>query len=124
MASVQLDRLFMSLADDPAQQVTCYSSDWSDVRATTGEVRTYAGGRRRVVTRAGTARTLGFTARLLAPADVLTLDGWRGRVVLVRDSRGRKVYGVYLSVPTTDRRDRGGQDVALTVESVDYDEAV
>lgn len=124
MASVTLDRVWLSLASDPSQSVSFFSADAEDERQVPGEVRVYAAGRLRVVTRPGRAQTLSRTARKLTPAQVRTLDGWSGSVLLFRDVWGRKLYGTFFSVAVRDYKDRSGQDLAFTFQQVTVSEAV
>ncbi len=124
MASVSLDRVFLSLASDPSQVVAAFSSDAADVQEKPGEVRRMANGRLRVVSRAGTARTIGRTLRTLPPADVETVRSWAGSVVLFRDVMGRKVFGAYFVIDVMDAKDRSGQDVKLELSQVSFSEAV
>lgn len=124
MATVVLERPVLSLASDLTQQVTAYTSDRSEQIVVPGEVRRMANGRLRVVSRAGTATTLGVTFRHLTPAQVTLLRSWAGRTVLFRDVWGRKLYGAYFTVDVQDYRDRLAQDCKLTLSEVTYSEAV
>lgn len=124
MASVTLDRAFLSLAADPSKYVRVVTSDRAEVQAAPGEVRRMANGRLRVVSRAGNARTVGATLRTLSAADVATVRSWLGSVVLFRDVWGRKVYGAFFEVDVVDAKDRSGQDVKLTLAEVTFSEAV
>lgn len=124
MASVTLSRVWINLASDMSQSVSARSNGRSDVRSVAGQVRTYSGGRRRVVTRAGTQQTVGATLVLLTAMQVSTLESWRGALVLFRDSFGRKVWGTFLAVPVTDNLDDSTFNVALVLESITHSEAV
>lgn len=124
MASVTLDRCFLALASDTENQLSAFSSDRSEAQAQPGEVRRMAGGRLRVVTRAGTARAIGVTLRQLTPAQVQQVRDWLGSVVLFRDVWGRKMYGAYFDLDVVDAKDRLGQDVKLTLSEVTFSEAV
>jgi len=124
MATVTLDRVFLSLAADLTSVVAAFSSDRSEVLAAPGEVRRMANGRLRTVTRAGTARTLGVTLRNLTPAQVVLVRSWVARTVLFRDVWGRKVYGAFFAIDVSDYADRSAQDVAFTLSEVTVSEAV
>lgn len=124
MASVVLDRAWLSLASDPSVTVSFFTSDREDSRASQGEVRRYANGRLRVVARAGSAQTLQVTARNLTAAQVSQIDAWRGRVVLFRDVWGRKLYGAFFTMAVADYTDRSGQDVSFALSQVTFSEAV
>ncbi len=81
-----------------------------------------AGGRFRAVGTLGVRRTQAFAIRDLSYADILTLEEWIGQTVLVRDNRGRRMFGVYWSVPSTDGMNANYYDVALDVTEVTYEE--
>ena len=121
--SVTLTRCWLSLAATPATSTTFASFSRSDVRTTQGSVRMYANGRKRSVSRVGTATALGVTAVNLPPAQVALIDSWRGQVVLFRDIWGRRVFGVFYTVTVTDLLG-SGQDVAFSLSEVDVVEAV
>ncbi len=91
-------------------------------RAGEGETRRMAGGRFRAVGTLGVRRTQAFAMRDLSLDDIETLELWIGQTVLVRDNRGRRMFGVYWSVPTTDRKDPNYYDVQLDVTEVTYEE--
>ncbi len=83
MAVVNLETAWVNLASDLSQNLALWSADWSDERAVVGEVRTYAGGRRRVVSRVGTRRDLTVTFPAITSAQLETLVGWAGQVILL-----------------------------------------
>ena len=124
MATVTLDRCWLSLASSPSTSTGFWTTARTDSRVTAGQVRRYANGRDRVITQAGTSTTLGVTARNLTPAQVALIDSWRGAVVLFRDLWGRKLYCTFFTVTVMDYQDRGGQDVALSLTQVSFSEAV
>lgn len=124
MASITLDRVWLSLASDPALSVAAFTTGRSEVLAVPGEVRRMANGRLRTVTRAGSSSQLGVTFRNLTPAQTSTLRSWAGLTVLFRDVWGRKMYGAFFDGDIEDYRDRSGQDVKLTLSQVTWSEAV
>jgi hypothetical protein len=124
MAQVTLDRLWLSDAADPADAVAFFTTGRSDSRDTAGDVRVYANGRLRVVTTGARQQTLGVTLRLVDPVALARLEGWRGRVLLLRDAWGRKLYGTYFRLTVDDYKDRSGHDVQLTFQQVSHSEAV
>lgn len=124
MASVTLDRVHLSLADDLTSSVAAFSSGRSEVLSVPGSVRRMANGRLRVVSRAGSSSEIGATLRNLSPTQVALLRSWVGRTVLFRDVWGRKVWGAFFSVNVTDYKDRLAQDVELSISEVTYSEAV
>ena len=84
-----------------------------------GQVRTYAGGRLRLVTTAGVARTAAVTRD-----QINWLQSVVGQTVLVRDDRGRKIWGTFLTPKVTENQHNGNGDVTLTINEITYSEAV
>lgn len=70
---------------------------------TSVEVRRYANGRTRLVTRAGQPQSMQVSLPLLTRTQVRWLTERAGKVLLVRDPTGRRFYGVF-STPTFDER--------------------
>lgn len=125
MASVNLDRVWLALASDPDTGLSFRSIGKTDSTSTPGDVRRYSNGRLRLIRRPGPAQTIGVTARLLTREQTELLQDLAGQVVLLRDNRGRKLYGVYLTVDVDDLKARAaGQDVTLQIQQVTYSEAV
>lgn len=124
MASVALTQMWLHDAADPS---TAYAFEVADLRVDTAkkvDVRPYANGRYRVITRPGTQRTLSCTVQLATRSDVEVLEGWVGTLLMVRDYAGRLLYGTYGSVSTSENGivDRG--DVALTITESSYTDTV
>jgi hypothetical protein len=89
-----------------------------------GEVRTYAGGRRRAVSQAGEAGTYTFTLMLVPRATVDTLHSWEGLLVQVRDHKGRQFFGVFNAITVTEYVSRSSWDVTIALTAVTYDVGV
>lgn len=122
MATVDLLYTWVNLLST-GQSVKGYTARGrSHQRAGDGETRRMAGGRFRAIGTIGVRRTQEFAIRDVSYDDVLTLELWIGQTVLVRDNRGRRMFGVYWSVPTTDRMDPNYFDVSLNVTEVTYEE--
>ena len=124
MASVVFRQTLVSLASNLSLVVAAQSTERSDSLAVPGEVRRMANGRLRVISRVGAASTLGVTMLLLTPPQVALLTSWVGSPVLLRDSRGRKLYGAYLSREVVDRPDQVSQNVSFVLQQISYSEAV
>jgi hypothetical protein len=125
MATLQLDRVWVNHLPDGAAVAAYSAVERTRSYSQAGEVRTYAGGRQRSITSAGTAGTFGFTLRLLTSASIDTLVSWIGQTVQVRDARGQRFFGVFYAVEVTEQRDAPTlYDVALTVNVVDQVEGV
>ena len=124
MTAVKIGPAILTLLDT-GEQLAAYTADWSEQTERAGSVRVMANGRRRIVSRAGSARTLQWTFRAISAAQVATLAAWSGRMVMVRDFTGRKEFGVYFATDVTDRRNRPDEhDVRLTLQSASFSEAV
>jgi hypothetical protein len=67
-----------------------------------GEVRTYAGGRRRSITSAGELGSYGVSLFNVPRSTVETLRTWAGQTVQVRDNTGRRFVGVFFKVDVAD----------------------
>jgi hypothetical protein len=84
-----------------------------------------AGGRERLVTTAGSPQSYGWKMSRVDRAQIDWLEDHVGRVLCVRDDRGRKFYGTYLSSPIDEAnwsKTRGAVDLSL--RSVTHTEAV
>lgn len=100
-------------------------ADDEDVQEMQGRIATYSGGRQRAVTQEGVAGVWRRTLRQVSYADTEKLRTWMGQTVLVRDHRGRKLWGVVLSVPRSAWKEQvDTYDVTLSVQLVTFDEAV
>lgn len=89
--------------NDTGEGLSAYSDPASgnEQWANDGGVRLYASGRRRAYTIEGEGGEVPFTLVELTYDQVETLREWKGLNVQVRDHRGRKWFGVYLSVAVT-----------------------
>lgn len=125
MASILRTKVSLHAAGNLADTCSFQSSDRSDKRTVAGEVRVYANGRRRLVSRPARDQGLGMTARLCPAATVRWLDEHAGTLVLVLDARGRKLYATYFTLDVVDRRVPSVlADVPLQFSEVTYSEAV
>lgn len=126
MATITLDTLWLNAANDLSDAMSFPAmSALSSGPTTGGEVRMYANGRTRLITRAGTPRTTRARLPLCTREQVLWLEAHAGQVVLVRDAQGRKFYGVFFS-PVFEEYGAvyDGASVEITLTEVSYDEAV
>lgn len=91
-----------------------------------GEVRHYAGGRRRVITTARRSATFPLTLQLLGDDDLAQVIAWQGSVLLLRDGEGRRIFGTFLAVDVKDYWDPDGplHEVSLTFSEVDFVEGL
>jgi hypothetical protein len=120
MPVVTLDRVWLHDSDDLATYVTSYSADRADERRRSVDVRTYAGGRRRAVTRVDRRQALQVMLRLVDAATLDQLDDWIGHVLMFRDRTGRLVFGTYAALAVVDHDDDGTFDVSFSFEDVTH----
>lgn len=118
MATVTLDRVYLHLASSLATYLTFFTAGRSDQRSVQGGVRRYANGRLRSVVRTGTMQQLPLTLLKVTDANLVTLDSWQGTLLLLRDVRGRVLFGSYYSLNVDDYEDRSGYSVSLTFQQV------
>lgn len=128
MAAVILDRVWLQLASDPAQALQLLMDgngrDFPD--AIQGEIRSYAGGRQRLVTTATRRRGVNLQVGV-NPTQYQTLNDWAGQLVLYRDGHGTKLWGAFLETPWKPLLDGLGtawRSVSLSIAEVSYSEAV
>lgn len=124
MASVTLDKLWLHDAADPATYLALPARVPDEVDSAVGEVRTYAGGRQRVVTRAARPRKLNYELIRVSSSDLETLRGWKGTILLLRDYHGRRLWGVYFELGIKNWRGEAAHDVSFDVREVSWTEAV
>lgn len=124
IAALILDRIWINLYATGVGVFAYSAQGREESYETTGEVRTYAGGRRRAVTSAGEIGKYKFTLRLVARADVETIRNWAGATVQVRDNKGRRFFGTYLIVTISERVGDSTFDVALELTVVTAAEGV
>jgi len=124
MATLTLQQAWLSLASDPAQVLRLkWSADRSFVPDVPTDVRRYAGGRARAVTRAGRIRTVTIPARVL-PAELDQLETWRGSTLLYRDGLGSRWWCVITAMPWKPTDNASRRDVQLQLTEVTYAEGV
>lgn len=124
--NVVFDDVFLCDVTNPVVTVHAHSPERERSASLDGEVRYYAGGRARVITSPRDERTYPLTLQWLTVAEVDLLLSWRGRVLLLRDGLGRRVFGTFFAVPTTDRYLVGGwrSTTSLTFTELTYVEGV
>jgi hypothetical protein len=125
MTAVNLKTVWLNLASDPSSSVSPTTmASLSVDKVAPGEVRTLANGRRRVIRRAGTARSATVSVDAATRAEIEWLEDHVGEVVCVRDDRGRKFFGAYLSVGVDEIRGNNYGNVSIALTEVTYSEAV
>lgn len=114
MAIVTLGDLWIHLASNLATFVQVYMGALQEESGVSGEVRRYANGVFRSITTAGNSRSIQVEMPYLDRDDLETLEGWVGQAVMVRDPLGRKVFGTFFTIETSERP-IGDADTALGV---------
>lgn len=118
MARVTLDWLYVHDDADHANFVTLDAATLSAPVAARGDVRARAGGRRVAVRRRGRTTSVDVTSDLVFVADRLWLEDHAGAPVMIRDTRGRLIHGVYWELGVTEHPATVRADVAFTVEQI------
>lgn len=122
MVAITLDRTFVNLVATGAVIQAYTGRGRSRNYRTDGAVQAFAGGRYRSIALEGVAGQQTFMLRDVSTADIDTLKSWIGETVLVRDNRGRRMFGTYYEVGYQDRMLDGYYDVTLNVVEVTYNE--
>lgn len=124
MATLNLTKIFVNLLSTGAAVSGQSAPGRGEVYEAAGEVRIYAGGRRRSIASVGEQGTFTFKLLMLTRADVDLLHTWQQQAVQVRDHKGRLFVGVYYGLTISEYRDRARWDVAITLHVVDVPTAV
>lgn len=118
MASVTLKQTWIHDADDLDTSVRIPWSELTVEPSRQAQVRTYAGGRQRLVTGPARPRTATLTFPLVDRATLDTLEGWCGTRVFVRDTRGRTMFAMYPALRVSERRTDHRPSVSLTLHEI------
>ncbi len=124
MVAIELGKTFVNLVSTGALVAAYTGRGRTRAKSQEGSVERFAGGRFRSISTEGVAGSQTFTLRDVSPADLATLEGWIGELVLVRDNRGRRMFGTYYQVNYADRPNENYYDVELNVLEVSYNEGV
>lgn len=128
MTEITVDTGWINDAEDPSDyQSFPLMSALSVTPSIAGTVRHLAGGRTRLVMTEGTSREVSLSLPDCDRDQVEWLEEHIGRIVCVRDDRGRKTFAGYLRVPVTEQQgdivDKPA-DVTVSLAEISYDEAV
>lgn len=125
MASVSLRGVYLAPVAAPSDLLRLNASvELSEVRSLPGGFRRGANGRTRLIRRAGSDRQLQVSVRRADRATRERIKDWSGLLLLLRDGRGRKVYGSYLDPKFSERPGLPVTDITLTFVELSFDEAV
>ena len=125
MATLLLTKIWVNLLSS-GEAVSAYGQiGRTSEFALAGEVRTYAGGRRRAVTVEGEQSTYSFTLQDLTLTQRDTLRDWFGENVQVRDHRGQIFSGVILALAIAERTyELDLYEISVTLQSTTTPEGV
>jgi len=98
VTSLALTQMFINLASTGAFVSGGAAVGRVEDNKINGSVNTYASGRQRAITTAGVVGTFTFQLRNVSRATINTLNAWINQTVQVRDSRGHRIFGVYLEL--------------------------
>jgi hypothetical protein len=124
MAFVTLTTLWASPVSDPSQAYALPMSSLSWTTTTTGDVRSYGGGRRRLITRKEKYRTADIALDFCDRPMVELLESWTGVLLCFRDPTGRKIFGFYLDVTADEFDGDDGASVSFSITEVTHSEEV
>lgn len=122
MVAITLDRTYVNLVSTGALVAAYTGRGRSHTYQSAGAVQPFAGGRFRSITTEGVSGTQTFMLRDVTDTQLATLQSWIGETVLVRDNRGRRMFGTYYEVAYSDGNTFGYYDVQLSVSEVTYNE--
>jgi|GEM_PF-1750122 len=124
-AVVTLPTVLISNANNPASCQTFPLMSGLEVDTIQpGEVRRYATGRLREITTGPVARQISLTLPECTRDQINWLQSNAGQVVLVRDDRGRKMWGAYFDVKVVENQYNTNGDVSLVVNEVTFTEGI
>lgn len=102
MAVAILSDLWIHLASGLSTFVRVYMGSLSEESGISGEVRRYANGVFRSVSAAGVVRSVEVELPYLDRVDLGILESWVGQPVMVRDPLGRKIFGTFFMVESSE----------------------
>lgn len=128
MATVTLKKVWLHDATDLSTSIQISASVLSETPARVAPVNRYAGGRFRLVTVPGIAKSYQVTFSYLSRSNINQLRSWAGKLLLLRDSVGRKLYGRFDEPTFREVPIRNQSDIVfsatLTFDEVTHSEAV
>jgi hypothetical protein len=114
--------LMSQLSDTPAVGIMM-SSNSSAANATT-PITLYANGTLRAITQPGEQRVLVATCPASTTAQVNWLYAHMGMVLLVRDDRGRRFWGMYFTYEADEHYYDLNTDITLTIYEMTYTDQI
>lgn len=124
MATLTLDRVWINRLDT-GEAFSGYSIPNKTLSLRMdGQVRSYAGGRRRSMSTGGVGGVWPVAFRLQTLTTLVTLEDWFGVPVQVRDNRGQLRNGVYFELSITELHEPLYYDIGLDLQLVTVSEGV
>lgn len=118
-AGVTLKTVWINLASDLTQYQSFNQLAALKVETNQpGDVRRYAGGRMRIIRKAGISRAISLSLPACTRAQITFLEANVGQIVCVRDDRGRKIWATYLAVPVDENSFELTGNVSLALSEV------
>lgn len=125
MVMVHLHTLWLNVAANPStRQRFPMMSALQVTTSQTGDVRRYASGRLRSVRQAGKTRAISATLPSCSREQIAWLEKYQGETLCIRDDRGRKLWGVYYSLPVDEHHYNIEGDVSLALSEVSKVEGI
>ena len=124
MASVTLTTCWVHKASALSSYVTLDVSAIDEAADRPITIKRYAAGRVRAVVQPGVARMLTITAPKTTRANADQLRLWVGEVVMFRDTLGRKMFGTFPSLLTTEAPGYTRPDVSFVLSETTWSEVV
>ncbi len=119
MASVMLSGVYLAPVSDLADVLVLNAAvSLAGASGVRGEIRTYAGGVTRLITRAGSVKTATVEVKRASRTTREQLAEWAGVLLLLRDGRGRCIYGSFLSVDEGENAGLPVCDLSLTFTEI------
>jgi hypothetical protein len=115
LASIELTGLWLALVSDLETQLHFTQVSIEPTYGVRGGLRHYANGVVRFITSSGKDRSVDVEIREVSRPDRETLEAWYGELALLRDSRGRILFGVFPEISAPERQGSAGIcDVSFT----------
>jgi hypothetical protein len=126
MAVITLKTVWLNLASEMTNyQSFPYMSKLAPSTERAGEDRDYANGRIRLVLKGARKQSFQLTLPNCTRAQINWLEQHTGELMLVRDDRGRKVWGTYFKIMLDENStDIDLGDVDITFKQITHSEAV
>jgi hypothetical protein len=125
MATVNLETVLLAAYTDLSDVIELDVSAVGEQGGKRGEARWRANGRRVAVTQAGQKVEIPLTFDVVSDRALLaTIRSWEGVLLLYRDPRGRKVWGLFWQPEIEENVAVDVATVSLTIVEISHSEAV